>query len=253
MSDKVIETNLLKLAECEKLMDSAERDAEIYRIKKTQGIFSQRRQILREIPNFWYIIVAENDDFSDYISVEDLKYLECIEDIYVHYKITDGEPKNPKDFSITISFKSDNQLVPNQTVTKDFEVEIEEGEEKITSTPVDIQWPSELDSINPILIKKAKGKDMTKEDKRNYRLGMKSFFSWFTWTGLKPGKEFRNGEDFTRLFIDDLFPYAVKYYTEALPGGDQEDEDTSDPEELDLEDEEDSDEGSAKKKQKIEA
>ncbi|EGV63580.1 hypothetical protein CANTEDRAFT_114508 [Yamadazyma tenuis ATCC 10573] len=225
-------------------MDQAEREAEIYRIKKTQGIFRDRRHILVNIPNFWYIILAENDDFSDYISVEDLKYLEYIADIYVHYKVTDGDAdlKNPKDFSISITFKSDKELVPNQTVTKHFEVEVEDGEEKITSEPVEVQWPQELGTINPHLIKQRKGKDMSKEDKKNYRLGMKSFFSWFSWTGKKPGKEFRDGEDLTRLITDDLFPYAVKYYTEALPGADNDDADTSDPEELDLEDDEEEEE-----------
>lgn len=237
---KLIEQSLFKLAECEKDMDKAERDAEIYRIKRTQSIFQRRREILSSIPKFWYIILAENDDFSDYISVEDLKYLECITDIYVHYKITDSDPKNPKDFTITVEF-GDDGLVPAQTITKEFEVEIEEGEEKITSKAVEVVWPAELLSINPHAIKAAKGKDLSKEDKKNYRLGMKSFFAWFSWTGLKPGKEFRSGEDLTRLITDDLFPYAVKYYTEALPGADEGDEDSSDPEELDVDSESDDD------------
>lgn len=246
---QIIEQNLLRLAECEKDMDKAERDAELYRIKKTQSIFNNRRQILKNIPKFWYIILAENDDFSEYISVEDLKYLESIDDIYVHYKISDTkeeELKTPKDFSITISFKDDNrQLLPQQTITKEFNVFIEEGEEKLVSKPVDVQWPSELQSINPNEIKqKHHGniKEFSKDDKKNYRMGMRSFFSWFSWTGEKPGKEFRNGEDVTRLIIDDLFPYAVKYYTEALPGADEDDNDSSDPEELDLSEDEEGEE-----------
>lgn len=249
---KVIEQNLLKLAECEKNMDKAEREAELFRLKKTQPIFNDRRQILKNIPKFWYIILAENDDFSDYISVEDLKYLESINDIHVEYKIAatdEKELKTPKDFTIIISFKDEQQLqqplVPNQTITKEFHVLVEDGEEKLVSKPVDVQWPSELQSINPKAIKQQHNnsiKEFTKEDKKNYRLGMRSFFSWFSWTGEKPGKEFRNGEDLTRLIIDDLFPYAVKYYTEALPGADEEGNDTSDPEELDLSEDEEEEE-----------
>lgn len=261
---KVIEQSLVKLAECEKDMDKAERDAELYRIKKTQSIFQNRRQILINIPKFWYIILAENDDFSEYISVEDLKYLESINDIYVHYKITDteeGQLKTPKDFTITISFKheeSDKEpMLPDQTVTKEFNVFIEDGEEKLVSKAVDVEWPHELQSISPHLIKQKNSnnvKNFSKEDKKNYRLGMRSFFSWFSWTGEKPGKEFRSGEDLTRLIIDDLFPYAAKYYTEALPGADEDDNDSSDPEELDLsedeEEEEEEEESRPSKKQK---
>lgn len=140
-------------------------------------------------------------------------------------------------------------MVPKQSITKEFEVEIEDGEEKITSKAVDVQWPEELKSINPHVIKAVKGKDLSKQDKKNYRLGMKSFFAWFSWTGLKPGKEFRNGEDLARLITDDLFPYAVKYYTEALPGADEGDDDTSDPEELDVdEDSEDQSDDNDKKR-----
>lgn len=102
---KIIEQSLLQLADCEREMDKAERDAEIYRIKKTQSIFENRRQILRTIPKFWYIILAENDDFSDYIGVEDLKYLESITDIYVHYKITDSNPKIPKISPLLLSLE----------------------------------------------------------------------------------------------------------------------------------------------------
>ena len=244
-----IDQSLLNLAQCESLMDSAERKAEIFRIKTTQPIFEKRRHILITIPKFWYIVLAENDDFSDYISVEDLKYLETIKEIHVHYDVADNEDTSDltvnKDFSITITFDDVAEAsVPPQTVTKHFVTSVEDGEEKLSSKAVDVKWPQELDYINPGLIKANKSKhDFSDDDKKNYRRGMKSFFSWFAWTGEKPGKEFRNGEDLTRLIIDDLFPYAVKYYTEALPGADEEDEDSSDPEELDIEGEGEEGEG----------
>ena len=74
---------------------------------------------------------------------------------------------------------------------------------------------------------------------------MKSFFAFFAWTGKKPGKEFRNGEELARLIVDDVYPYAVKDYTEALRG-DDDDEFTSEGEELDISDS-DSDEPYKKK------
>lgn len=240
---QMLEQYLIGLAECEQEMDKAEIDASVYRIRKTQSIYKKRRQILTQIPQFWYIVLAENDDFPDYVTSDDLKYIEYITDIYVHYKVADSESsENPRDFSITVAFKDDENdepLVATQEITKHFHSYIEDGEEKLSSSPVSVEWPKELSEINPTLIKKNKGKDLSSEDKKNYRLGMKSFFSWFSWTGTKPGKEFRSGDDLTRLVIDDLFPYAVKYYTEALPGDELDDEDSSEGEELDISEEDD--------------
>lgn len=241
-----LEKSLVALAECEQLMDKAEKDAEIYRIKHTQSIYQKRREIVLKIPQFWYIVLAENDDFAEYVGAEDLKYLEVINDIYVHHKVADlDDPKDRTTFSITISFKdevNERALVPAQTVTKTFTTEVEDGEEHLFSEPVSVEWPEELARINPVTIKEGK-RELSGEEKKQYRAGMKSFFAWFAWTGRKPGKEFRNGEDLARLVTEDLFPYAVKYYTEALPGGEEDsDVDSSEGEELDISDEEGGDE-----------
>lgn len=232
-----LEQSLVALAACEQKMDLAEREAEVFRINKTQLIYAERRDVLRTIPQFWYIVLAENDDFAEYIAVDDLKYLEAIDDVYVHYKVVDTqEIADYKDFSITISFKA-AQGIEAQEVTKHFKTVVEDGEEKITSEAVDVKWPQALDSINPQLLKE-KG-PLSASAKKQYRQGMKSLFAWFAWTGLKPGKEFRAGEDLARLIVDQVFPYAVKYYTEALPGDDEdEDLDSEEGEELDLSDEE---------------
>lgn len=247
-----LQRSLDSLAECEREMSVADRDVEIFRVKRTHKVFAARREILKHISNFWYIVLAENDDFAEYVSVEDLKYLEAIENIYVEYKVasidepSDDDLKHFKDFSITISFTggSGDASVPKQSVTKYFQTVIEDGEERIISKPVEVQWPVELENINPQAIKlQNKGKVLTKEQRASYRLGMKSFFSWFAWTGEKPGKEFRNGEDLTRLIIDDLYLNALKYYVLALPNNDESEEsdenDSSEGEELDLDDDDD--------------
>ncbi|CAK7897130.1 vacuolar protein sorting-associated protein 75 [[Candida] anglica] len=252
---KSLETSLVALAGCELLMDQAEKEAEIFRIKKTQGIYEKRREILNKIPTFWYIVLAENDDFAEYIQSDDLKYLECITDIYVSYAAANDESANPRDFSITIAFDGgEDKLIATQTVTKSFQTVVVDGEEKLTSQEVSIQWPSQLEPTNPSAIKKRckeSGKEMTADDKKKYRLGMKSFFAYLSWTGEKPGKEFRHGEDLTRLIVDNLFPYAVKYYSEALPGDeddDEDEEDSSEGEALDLSDDEDEPEAKRQKK-----
>lgn len=236
----------MKLADNEAEISEAEKEVEIFRIKKTQGIYEKRRQITKEIPQFWYIVLAQNDDFGEYIRPEDLKYLEYITDIYVKYEIADEgkQPENYRDFSIVVSFSDHASmaktggLIAKQEVTKKFSVVTENGEEKIYAEKADVQWPQELQDINPVQIKENKNEEFTSDEKKRYRKGMKSFFAWFDWTGRKPGKEFRNGEDLTRLIIDDLFPQAVKYYALALENGDELNVDTSEGEELDVSDDE---------------
>ncbi|KAJ9103554.1 hypothetical protein QFC19_004322 [Naganishia cerealis] len=244
MSDaRDLERALTSLAECEQEMDVAERDAEIYRIKNTQKIYTKRSEIIKKIPNFWYIVLAENEDFAEYIRIEDLKYLEALSNIHVEYDINGAKPRN---FTLTITFETENQdTIKNQTIQKHFEILNEDGEEKLVSEAVEVEWPASLDSINPHKIKTAHGANMSLDQKKLYRQGMKSFFAFFAWTGKKPGKEFRNGEELARLIVDDVYPYAVKYYTEALRG-DDDDEFTSEGEELDISDS-DSDEPSKKK------
>ncbi|KGT63811.1 hypothetical protein I503_06006 [Candida albicans SC5314] len=241
---KRLQLSLDKLGDWEKEMSQVEREAVIYRIKKTQPMYAKRRSILKEIPKFWYIVLAENDDFADYISPDDLKYLEYIDDIYVYYPIVDDEAGHFKDFNITVTFGK-NPYIPEQEITKKFKIVIQEdGDERIVSESVEVKWPHELSKINPSVIKeKYKGKDkkdMSAKDKKNYRLGMKSFFSWFNWTGEKPGKEFRNGEDLATLLSEDLYLNALKYYIIALSPDEDDDandeEDTTEGEELDLSD-----------------
>ena len=239
--------NLNKLSVWEQEMDKVEKEVDVYRLKLAQPMYANRRSILKKIPKFWYIILAENDEFSDYASPEDLKYLEFIDDIYVHYPVVDNDSgtstNNPRDFDITISFKK-SLLTEAQSVTKSFKIVVREnGEELLESLPVEVKWPQQLSKINPHLIKEKTngGKSMTTEDKKRYRAGMKSFFSWFAWTGKKPGKEFRNGEDLANLIADDIFVNALKYYIVALSNesgeeDSEEEEDTSEGEELDLSD-----------------
>lgn len=254
-----LEKCLVELAACEQEMDLAEKDAEVYRINKTQKIYESRREILKRIPQFWYIVLAENDDFAEYLAPEDLQYLETITDVYVRHKVVDsGDIKHYRDFSITISFEDkaskEHPIISTQEVIKHFTTMLAEGEEKLVSEPVLVEWPQELASINPKEIKKlADGSDLSKEQKKNYRAGMRSLFAWFDWTGAKPGKEFRSGDDLARLILDNIFPYAVKYYTEALPNDDDDEFDSSEEgEELDISDDEEAgeDEQPGPKRQK---
>lgn len=250
MSDnaEALSQKLTELAQCEQEMAAADKRAEIFRIQQTQNIYSKRRAITSDIPQFWYIVLAENDDFAEYVRPDDLKYLDFIKDIYVEYAVaSDGkEPSHYRDFSISITFHDESGLVPSQIVTKKFYVRDEDGEETLLSEPVSVEWPEELLEISPENIRKEKDGDYTADQKKKYRQGMRSFFAWFAWTGGKPAKEFRAGEDLARLIVDDVFPNAVRYYAEAVNNGNDDDDDSEEEEELDLSDDE-----PAAKKQKV--
>lgn len=245
MTDEQLSKALAELARVEQAMGDAEKDVEIYRIKKTQGLYDARRAITSTIPNFWYIVLAENDDFAEYVRPEDLKYLEHISDIHVHHDVADhGDATRYRDFSINVTFGtipssdsgSDSSPVPAQTVTKKFSVELVDGEDVLTSEPVDVAWPAELRDICPAIIRANKQGQYTLDEKKRYRQGMASLFAWFEWTGRRQAKEFKAGDDLARLIAEDLHPNAVRYYVAAVNSDTASDE-SSEGDELDVSDE----------------
>lgn len=242
----------------EKQQQKTDLDVQKYKVGLTKPIFVHRRKVLSKIPKFWYIVLAQHEDFQEYIETEDMKYFEYLTDIYVEKMVdSNGSNDDPKTYSLTMSFNSPHGEIANQTVTKYFYTETnpDTGYESVKSHKADIKWPKEFNDVNPILIKKnhKKGTKWSHEEKKNYRIGMKSFFAFFTWTGEKSGKEYRYGEELAELFSEDIFPLAVDYYTLAAPGlgkdNEEEDENTS-SEELDIESDEDEDEPEKKKQKK---
>lgn len=219
---------LKQLAAVEADMAAAEREAERYRHAKTQPVYAARRAVLREIPSFWYVVLGENRDFTDYLGPADLQYLEYVVDVYCEWSVEEQEG-----FALTFVFECELGAMELQTVTKRFWSRGDgSGGEELVSEAVEVVWPAA--ATDPKTVDTAQ-----KEGRRAYRAAMRLWFAWFAWTGKKPGKEFRDGEAMARLVADDVFPYAVKYYTEAL-GGEGDDESS---EELDVDEGEDEDEG----------
>lgn len=226
-------------------------------------LYVNRDAIISRIPEFWKIVLSQHSDFANYVRAADFKYIDCIEEVKVQWEYVD-------EFRIIVKFKGIEDDFEAQTVTKtfkrqrvindeidsenvDYEDDVEEGE-LLTSEPVDIKWPKKYQHINPDLIKDKK----SPEGKKNYRQGMKCLFGWFRWTGLRPGKEFPHGDSFATLFIDDLYPYCVKYFTEAQRDLEDENDDSdsdgnSSAHELDLpkDEEEDLESSSATKKRRL--
>ncbi|EDO19064.1 hypothetical protein Kpol_2000p29 [Vanderwaltozyma polyspora DSM 70294] len=235
----------LQLAECELKVDAIEKDVAQYRLDKMKSVYQERDGLVNKIPEFWKIVLSQHTDFANYIRASDFTYVDCIQDVKVEWD-------NVDEFKIIIKFDGIKDDFEAQTVTKQFkrqkiiddtkskedsDSDDDDDElEKLISEPVDIKWPKKYEDICPESIQDKK----SPEGKKKYRQGMKSLFGWFRWTGLKPGKEFPHGDSFAELIVDDLYPYCVKYYTEAHR--DLEDEnDDSDSEsegELDLSDDE---------------
>lgn len=261
------------LADTEDAIENMEKEIHLYRLEKMKPIYANRDQMIDKIPSFWKIVLSQHSNFANFIRASDFKYIDCIDDVRVKWS-SEG------DYSITIKFNGIEDDFPSQTVTKSFKMvkiendmkgDNEEGNnneedededeeedmiEKLVSEPVDIMWPKSYDHINPAKIENKK----SVEGKKNYRIGMKTLFGWFKWTGLKPGKEFPNGDSLAELFAEDLYPYCVKYYTEAQR--DLEDEMSDDSEEgdsaeepLDISDdeaEEEQESGNGVKRQRVE-
>ncbi|CCH58370.1 hypothetical protein TBLA_0A05770 [Henningerozyma blattae CBS 6284] len=202
----------LGLAECEIETNKVEKKIEEYRLTQLKPIYTKRDEIISNIPGFWKIVLSQHNDFANYIRASDFKYIDNIESIKIDWI-------NSNNFHIIIKFQGIRDDFPEQTIAKKCQRIIKEEsddldediEEQIISEKSEIVWPKSYNHINPELIEDK----TTKEGKKNYRMGMKSFFGWFKWTGLKPGKEFPHGDGLIQLIVDDLYPYCVRYYTEA--------------------------------------
>lgn len=241
-----------------------DKEVEQFKIKKMESVYNERDTLIEKIPSFWKIVLSQHLDFANYIRASDFKYIDAIEKITVKYA---SDIEKIGSFSITFHFNKIEGDLEEQIVTKNFKLvkivpedeekkdaesdeESAEPEETLISDVCSIQWPKEYNSINPDLIEDKK----SSEGKKNYRQGMKSFFGWFRWTGLKPGKEFPHGDSLATLFSEDLYPYCVKYYTEAQRDfeDEQSDSENSSEEGIELSEDEAEDEEPAQKKARAE-
>ncbi|KAL3233883.1 Uncharacterized protein RNJ44_03923 [Nakaseomyces bracarensis] len=269
MSEKEIVAKAFSdLAQYEADVAKTEDEIELYRLNKMQPMIDRRDKIIDNIPEFWKVVLSQHTNFADYVRASDFKYIDAIKKVRIDWLVLE-DPKaySIGDFKLTIEFGEIKGDFKAQIVEKVFRLikkEQSKGEEndngdddddaledeQLVSEPTAIEWPKSYNSINPDLITDKR----SKEGKKNYRQGMKSLFGWFKWTGRKPGKEFPHGDSLATLFSEDLYPYCVKYYTEAqrdLEDEEDDSEDSSAEEPLDLEDDSEQESGPDKKKIKL--
>lgn len=132
--------------------------------------------------------------------------------------------QDPRDIKIVFEFEPNEYLESSSLyIEKLFRYSSQKAE--ASSFNADKE-PSQLIS-EKVNIKWKKDRDLTKPTK-----GVApSFFTWFSWTG-EDNDVFEDGEELAIFIAEDLYPNAVKYFTDAL----QENEENED-EEIDLENE----------------
>lgn len=182
----VLEKSLKALYENEDAIEQLEREAEIYRLRKCQKVYKLRQSNIANIDNFWYVVLSQHEDFAEYVEPVEYKYFEYLRDVYVEWEVAVDETlEKPGNFSLT--FKFEGGEFGSQVVTKRFY----EKDDELVSDKVAFQWPAT-----------EVGKD-------------KSFFGIFEWTSSADSQKVCDGGEIGKLFAEDIFPYAVKYYLQA--------------------------------------
>lgn len=217
-------------------------DAEIklleQQVKLFTPLYEKRDPLVRQVPKFWATVFEEADDLSELIGVEDQQLLSHL----VELKVRRDNNSDPRGFTISMEFEKDNGYLPDDAlhIKKTFtslstEKAAESGNE-LASEPAVITWQD--------------GKDLTKDTS-----GRPSFFTFFAWTGSSKDV-FQEGEEVALILADQLYPDALKIWTDSQEidsdegsigiESDIDDDDNDDGEE----DENTPDDGPAKKKLK---
>ncbi|ODV58504.1 Vps75p ASCRUDRAFT_119309 [Ascoidea rubescens DSM 1968] len=197
--------SLKGLYECEDLMEKCEKETEIFRLKNLTTFFQKRLRYISDIEKFWYTVLTQNEDFEEYIRPEDSKYLEYLKRLHINWDVLNNPQSDIGDFSIEFEFVSNDNNFKSQIIKKIFKVEktskIHNNNSKLetsilTSVLAKFDWPKDYNDLPP-QIKKL------------------SFFSFFDWTGKNEENEFKSGDDLARLFSEDIYLNAIKYYVDA--------------------------------------
>ncbi|GAO49020.1 hypothetical protein SAICODRAFT_7612 [Saitoella complicata NRRL Y-17804] len=196
--------------------------AELQLLKEQSRIFeplyTKRDKIIARIPGFWPTVLEqiEEDCLTDHIDFDDVDLLRKLKVLSVK-----RDKDEPRTLTLTFEF-GENEFLGEKSckVVKKFTYAEGEDEEGgvLTSKKASLEWKD--------------GMDLTKN--------AGSFFHFFSWTGN--GKDKFPGEELAVVIAEDMYPNALKYYTEAVNEDEEdfdEEEGLEDDEEEEGEDEED--------------
>ncbi|KAK9248926.1 hypothetical protein V1506DRAFT_528196 [Lipomyces tetrasporus] len=219
------------LSKLERDFEIAELDILRYSTQKLKPLYERRKEIVEKLEKFWGIALEQmGDDIDQYITPQDAELFEYLSSIDV-----DRDETDPRTFTLTFRFK-ENSFLEDSTISKTFtyidkkDDNEEEDSEDITdasrirykSSKVNINWKKDHDlTVTPAG-------------------SPPSFFTFFDWENSDDESKrdvFAQAHEVAILIADELYPNAVKLFTEAV-----EEEDEDDEEEIDLEEEEDDEE-----------
>ncbi|KAK6354673.1 hypothetical protein TWF696_003813 [Orbilia brochopaga] len=263
------------LGDLELEFERAEVEILKFQIAQTSPLYARRNVLTSAIPSFWPTVLDATPDFDSHIAPQDMDAMSTITAITV----TRPNPgREPRDFIIEFAFDpAGNQWFSDLTLKKQFWWRSSGGDgwSGLVSEPVEIHWKKDRDltagETSAVYAawklrksqKESKGKGAapnsdadSKKKSLEERLkgGQPSFFTWFAWIGRgregdldKEDEEedlFNHGDEVALTLADDVYPNAIKYFLEALTGGEDSDanDEISDDEEEEDEDEEDGEE-----------
>ncbi len=203
-------------------------------IRLYEPIYAKRSAIIADLPKFWPRVIEQvGYDIDRHITEIDARLLDSLLD----FKVSRHDPTEPRNFTITLTFES-NEYLQDTAITKVFSLKSAK-DPTLQSTKSSIAWKpnNDLTAIQPG--------------------GAKSFFHFFDWTGEERKKEMTEYEELAITLVEDIWPNAIKYYTESFEEESEEDEnaeidleadDDDDDEELEEEEEEDENQPPSKKR-----
>ena len=193
-------------------------------VKLFTPLYEKRDPLTRKVPKFWATVFEESDNLAELIGIEDQQLLSHL----IELKVRRAD-EDPRGFTVTMEFDKENEYLQEDSLilTKAFKVRDDSDDGNLSSTPTTINW--------------VEGKDLTKDSS-----GRPSFFTFFAWTG-DDKDVFQEGEEVALVLADQLYPDALKIWTDS-----QEIDSDIESVDIDSEDEEsdDAEEGPATKKQK---
>ncbi|KAK9447303.1 uncharacterized protein V1518DRAFT_421887 [Limtongia smithiae] len=230
MADKT-QAAFAELAKLEIEFEKADLEIAKYSAKLLQPLYEQRKAIASKIEKFWPLAIEQlGDEIDQYFTPQDAELIDFLEAIHL-----DRDAADPRTFTITFTFK-ENPFLETLVLAKTFSFvpkDIVDGEEEEDSEDITEAGRIMYKSTKvPIVWKK--GKELTAQKPG----APVSFFSFFDWVNDEAGKDvFPKAHEVAVVIADELYPNAVKLFTEAV----NEEDDGEEDEEIDLEDEDDDD------------
>ncbi|KAL1928874.1 hypothetical protein VTP01DRAFT_2660 [Rhizomucor pusillus] len=214
------ESILKELNEINEETEKVSAQIEAYTRKLMTPVWNKRREVVKKIPNFWTHAIGNSAMFGAEPSENDVDALENLTDFHVEY-----DENRPNYRKVTATFKK-NDTFKNETLTKEFEIDQEDGNSGKVLSKSTIDYHSGK-------APNAKKRKAGEEEDDDFTA---SFLQWFEDDSIIPGI----------MLSEEIFPAAVESYQ----NNEDEDED-ADEIELGSEDEdEDEEEENPKKKQK---